>query len=149
MWLTLWKTMRSHVGGCRVWETRVGKSWGAQIRLAGPTFLKGGGTINPIILIYNCYICILLIKTKLMICVIYFVREEWKYVSSLSATMSTTASTSWETMMSHCRTLPRVGQRGKDRKSHGRRSDQSRTSRELGYCRLQERLSINKPESQR
>jgi hypothetical protein len=66
--------MRSCIGGCQVWETRAGKSRGAQIRLAGPTFPRGGGTTNPIILIYNCYICILLIKTKLIIymCHIFF-----------------------------------------------------------------------------
>ena len=69
-------------------------------------------------------------------------REEWKYVSSLSETMSMTASASWETTMSRCRTLPRVGQRGKDRGSRvgttgevawerlGRFSDRSRTSEE-------------------
>jgi hypothetical protein len=29
-----------------------------------PTFPRGGGTTNPIILLYNYYICILLIKTN-------------------------------------------------------------------------------------
>ena len=44
-----------------------GKILGAQIQLAGPTFPRGGGTTNPIILLYNYYICILLIKTNPMI----------------------------------------------------------------------------------
>jgi hypothetical protein len=45
-----------------------GKSRVAQIRLAGPTFPS---TKNSIILIYNCYICILLIKTNSMIYICY------------------------------------------------------------------------------
>ncbi len=45
-----------------------------QIRLAGPAFPRGYGTTNPIILIYNCYICILLINTTPVIyicCILY------------------------------------------------------------------------------
>jgi hypothetical protein len=77
MWLTPWEAMKSRVGSCRVWEMR-GKIPLAQIRLAGPAFPRGGGTTNSIILVYKCYICILLINTNsfIYIYVIYYMREQ-------------------------------------------------------------------------
>jgi hypothetical protein len=47
------------------------KSWVAQIRLAGPTFPGVEIILNSIILVYNCYICILLIKANSMIYICY------------------------------------------------------------------------------
>ena len=44
-----------------------GNSRRHRIRLAGPTFPRAVGTTNPIILLYNCYIWILLIKTNSMV----------------------------------------------------------------------------------
>ena len=44
-----------------------GKSPGGTDPVSRPYFPRGGGTTNPIILLYNCYICILLIKTNPMI----------------------------------------------------------------------------------
>lgn len=48
-----------------------GKSRGARIRLAGPTFPRDGGTTNSIILSYKGYICILHINTNLFIYICY------------------------------------------------------------------------------
>ena len=71
----------SHLlGSCRVWKMR-GKIPGAQIRLAGPTFPRGGGTTNPIILIYKCYIWILLINTNSLIYICYILHEGARGIS--------------------------------------------------------------------
>jgi hypothetical protein len=62
--------MKSCVGSCQVWEMH-GKIPEAQIWSASPAFHKGSGTTNPIILVYKCYIYILLINTNSLIYICY------------------------------------------------------------------------------
>jgi hypothetical protein len=58
-----------------------GKIPGAQIRLAGPAFPRGSGTTNLIILVYKCYIYILLINTNSLIYICYILYEGARGIS--------------------------------------------------------------------
>jgi hypothetical protein len=71
MLLAAWETMRSHVGSYRVWEM-CGKIPGGTDPVSRLYFSRGrDGSKILIIFIYNCYICILLIKTNSMIYICY------------------------------------------------------------------------------
>jgi hypothetical protein len=75
MLLAAWETMRSHVGSYRVWEM-CGKIPGGTDPVSQLYFSRGrDGSKILIIFIYNCYICILLIKTNSMIYICYIFCE--------------------------------------------------------------------------
>jgi hypothetical protein len=80
IWLTPWEAMKSHVGSCWVWEM-CGKIPRAQIQLAGPAFPRGSGTTNSIILVYKCYIYILLININSLIYICYILYEGARGIS--------------------------------------------------------------------
>jgi hypothetical protein len=75
MLLAAWEAIRSHVGSYQVWEM-CGKIPGGTDPVSQPYFFRGrDGSKNLIIFIYNCYICILLIKTNSIIYICYIFCE--------------------------------------------------------------------------
>lgn len=86
---TAWETMKSRVGCCRIWEMcGVGNNPGGTDPVSRPYFSRGKGPkfflFFIIISTYNCYICVLLMKTNLMIYICYIFCEGWVEICVLT-----------------------------------------------------------------
>ena len=116
MLLTPWETMRLCVGGYRVWEMHR-KIPGGTGPASQPHFSRVEIVSKiSIISIYNCYICVLLIKTNPMIYIGYmFCKGEVEIcVLTVRDNEHDSEHGAGDNEVT-CRMLPRVQQRGNDR----------------------------------
>ena len=133
--LTPWEAMRPRVGGYRVWETR-GKIPGGTGPVSRPHFSRGRDSSKLSILsVCNCYICILLVKTNLIIyiCYIFCKGEAEICVLTVRDNEHDSEHGVGDDEVAR-RMLPRVRQRGNDRETTWRRSRASERLGTAGKC---------------